>query len=950
MRKRVITAARKRIACLLSALLLLTLVPNFTPGFSAKAAEIEKTDLFSINTPIAIEGQSSREYPQIRIPGIVVTGTGTVLGYCEARTQTSDWAVMDILMRRSTDGGETWSDAVLLADGISTDQTYNNPVMIAEPGSDTVHLLFCREYHQVFYQKSRDGGLTWTTPVNITAAMKESAYNWKVVATGPGHGIALENGRLLVPVWMANGADDRSHNNTAVTTLYSDDSGMNWTVGELVSYHEMPLPESGTILSNPNETQLVQLSDGSVMVNSKAGYFSSEDPTLKRGRAVSVSPDGIQAWTTPAIDPALVDSGCFAGLVRYPGINEETGTDGILFVNPNSSVSREHLTLRLSTDNGKTWPHSKLIQLGGSAYADIAVGPDRTIYILYEKGPYNHLTLARFTLDWLLEPPPETQLMNIELTEGVLSPRFISENHTYSAAIAEDIQSIHITPHAFVNANSRITVDGTAVSSGETISLEMQGDTKVIVVAVSSPDQTKTQEYLIHLKKQKRAAAFQFEVQPDGGLFDSVSHQKKDALFTGNVSYTEALAGNGLLFQTSGTAPEKFGLVDVADMDALRFGTGDFAVSFWIQPESVTGQKLIFWYSNNTSETSQWWLRIQDGKIAFSTGYKGPDEPKASETNADSGSHKIQPRVWSHIVAQRKEGVMSIYINGEKCAEKGSTPWNVSSGESCTLYIGRAKGDNIRPFEGILDELQFFNYGLSTEAILTLAEPPKLEEEADPKPEQKIHKKYINGYKDGTFQPEKHITRAEAAQIFYELLTDSEKETVTPRTFQDVKQNWYKDAVETLGGMEILRGYTDGTFRPGQKITRAELTALAVRFSKTTTAKEPHSTFPDVKAGNWYYEEVGTAAEKGWITGYKDGSFRPGQNITRAETVTITTRILDRRPDKAYIDENIAKLTVFSDIAAAGKNYWAYYTIIEAANTYTYTADADGSKIWMSNQ
>lgn len=554
--------------------------------------------------------------------------------------------------------------------------------------------------------------------------MKESAYAWKVVATGPGHGIALDNGRLLVPVWMANGADDRSHNNTAVTTLYSDDSGANWAVGELVSYNEMPLPESGATLSNPNETQLVQLSDGSVMINSKAGYFAAGDPAVKRGRAVSVSPDGVHAWTTPVFDPVLVDSGCFASLARYPGANKETSEDGILFVNPNSAVSRENLTLRLSTDNGKTWPHSKLIQFGGSAYADIAVGPDKTIYILYEKGPYNHLTLARFTLDWLLRAPPETQLMNIELAEGVLSPQFISENNTYSAAVAENTQNIHITAHAFINANSRITVDGTAVSSGETVTLEMKEDTKTVVIAVSSQNQSETQHYFIHLAKQKRVAAFQFEIQPDGGLFDSASRQVKDAVFNGNVSYTKGLTGNGLLFQTTGDAPEQFGLVDMADIDALRFGTGDFSVSFWIHPESVTGQKLLFWYSNNTSETSQWWLRIQDGKIAFSTGYKGPGEPKASETNADSGNHKIQPNVWSHIVAQRKEGVMSIYINGEKCAEKGNTPWNVSSGESCTLYIGRAKGKNIRPFEGILDELQFFNYGFTQEEILRQAEPP----------------------------------------------------------------------------------------------------------------------------------------------------------------------------------------------------------------------------------
>jgi sialidase-1 len=144
-------------------------------------------------------------YAQYRIPGIVVTGNGTVITYTEARKKTSDWAIIDIYMRRSMDGGNTWQDRVMLVEGVTTGSTINNPVMIAEKTSGTVHFLYCKEYNQAFYMKSTDHGTTWSSPVEITSVFDEfkSEYAWTVIATGPGHGILLGNGRLLVPVWLS---------------------------------------------------------------------------------------------------------------------------------------------------------------------------------------------------------------------------------------------------------------------------------------------------------------------------------------------------------------------------------------------------------------------------------------------------------------------------------------------------------------------------------------------------------------------------------------------------------------------------------------------------------------------------------------------------------------------------------------------------------------------------
>jgi len=174
---------------------------------------IEKLDLFK-----AGEGG----YKVYHIPGIVVTAKGTVLAWCEARQKGGDWDQIEILLRRSTDEGKTWSEPKMISNvpGPKTknpfslrmknvdpnDVTYNNPVLIADRDG-TVHMLFCLEYMRCFYQRSTDDGVSWSTPVEITSAFEKlkSTYDWKVLATGPDHAIQLRSGRLVAPVWLSTG-------------------------------------------------------------------------------------------------------------------------------------------------------------------------------------------------------------------------------------------------------------------------------------------------------------------------------------------------------------------------------------------------------------------------------------------------------------------------------------------------------------------------------------------------------------------------------------------------------------------------------------------------------------------------------------------------------------------------------------------------------------------------
>src|SRR5690606_2417715 len=136
------------------------------------------------------------------------------------------------------------------------DVTYNNPVLIADRDG-TVHMLFCLEYERVFYQRSGDDGVTWSSPVEITACFDafKKDYAWKVLATGPNHGIQLKNGRLVVPVWLSTGEGGNAHRPSVTATVFSDDGGRTWQAGEIA------VPCTDTWI-NPNETVAVELVDG----------------------------------------------------------------------------------------------------------------------------------------------------------------------------------------------------------------------------------------------------------------------------------------------------------------------------------------------------------------------------------------------------------------------------------------------------------------------------------------------------------------------------------------------------------------------------------------------------------------------------------------------------------------------------------------------------------------
>jgi sialidase-1 len=381
---------------------LLTLV-HFCLGAYAQADEfdLQRVDVF----PPGMGGIA-----RYRIPGMVVTTQGTILAYCEARRNDSkDWGEIEIHLRRSTDGGKTWLPSQHIAHhgsriegnprnptGGEREQTVNNPVAIVDRQTGAIELLYCVNYARCFYMRSTDDGETWSEPEEMTACFEpfRSRYDWKVIATGPGHGIQTRTGRLVVPIWLAYGGIG-DHAPSACGTIYSDDHGKTWTAGDVA------IPNEGNF-GVPNESIVASLSDGRVMMISR-------NVSRPNRKLVTISPDGATSWSAPGFHDELWEPICMASLVDHPSA---PGT--LIFSNPHSLArgrdgaeepagrgKRRNLTIKLSRDDGKTWPIQKTLDEGPSAYSDLAILPDGTILCLYEKD--QSIACARFGLDWLTE-------------------------------------------------------------------------------------------------------------------------------------------------------------------------------------------------------------------------------------------------------------------------------------------------------------------------------------------------------------------------------------------------------------------------------------------------------------------------------------------------------------------------------------------------------------------
>lgn len=203
------------------------------------------------------------------------------------------------------------------------------------------------------------------------------------------------------------------------------------------------------------------------------------------------------------------------------------------------------------------------------------------------------------------------------------------------------------------------------------------------------------------------------------------------------------------------------------------------------------------------------------------------------------------------------------------------------------------------------------------------------------------HLAFLSGYANGTFGPDRNMTRAEVTTMFARLLTEKMAADQTySNTFSDVaKSHWAANYIGYMQQFGIITGYADGSFRPDASVTRAEFAAIASRFEKLT---EGTKSFSDVPSSHWAAKYINFAATRGWVNGYADGTFQPNNSITRAEVAAVTCRLLERNADQSYIRSHLSELRAFTDVS---ESHWAYWYTMEAANGHDYTKSGS-SESW----
>ena len=362
------------------------------------AAEPEFSDVF-------VAGRDG--YKSIRIPSVVTMKSGAVLAFAEGRAASADQAANDLILRRSTDGGRTWGAAQLIAD--DGDNSLNNPCAVVVRETGRVYVMF-QSYPAGASERSGriepgwegpnivrnllvwsdDEGLGWSPALDVTKMTKRAAHV-TTVASGPGIGVQLAHGefagRLVIPF------NEGPFGVWSVFAVFSDDRGKTWRVGEPAP-GGFVLDKKGGGSSTVNEVQMVERSDGSLLLNSRKWA----------GRALrkkAASTDGGETWTTIADDEALRDPGCQASIFRYTDA-KSGGRSRILFSGPDST-RRENGTVRLSYDDGQTWPVKKVLRAGSFGYSVLTALPDGTIGCLFESEEAKRIEFARFTLEWLTD-------------------------------------------------------------------------------------------------------------------------------------------------------------------------------------------------------------------------------------------------------------------------------------------------------------------------------------------------------------------------------------------------------------------------------------------------------------------------------------------------------------------------------------------------------------------
>jgi sialidase-1 len=355
---------------------------NMNAGFAFTRSMITLLFLLSGFTavghePNAIFKSGENGYKCYRIPAIVITNKGTLLAFAEARKNScGDAGDIDLVVRRSFDGGKTWLPMSVVWD--DTDNTCGNPAPVVDRKTGNIILLSTwnlgtdhekqiiagtgKDTRRIFVLSSNDDGNNWSQAREITASVKKPDWTW--YATGPCNGIQIQTkkykGRLVIPCDHIEAESKKYYSHS----IFSDDGGLTWKLG------------GTTPTDMVNECTVAELPKGTLMLNMR-NYNAS------RVRQISTSKDGGETWSELKPDGTLIEPVCQGSLLWYDAKGKK---NFLAFSNPASQKTRTNMTVRLSYDKGKTWKKKKVVHEGPSAYSNLVVLPNGNLACLYEAG------------------------------------------------------------------------------------------------------------------------------------------------------------------------------------------------------------------------------------------------------------------------------------------------------------------------------------------------------------------------------------------------------------------------------------------------------------------------------------------------------------------------------------------------------------------------------------
>ena len=439
-----------------------------------------------------------------------------------------------------------------------------------------------------------------------------------------------------------------------------------------------------------------------------------------------------------------------------------------------------------------------------------------------------------------------------------------------------------------------------------------------------------------------------------------VRHVSDDGLFLESDSVVKKNAPVGEAYTTTQKTFECYKFLKMKDGSVPANGTvveGDLYVIYVYkmieQPESETGNVYVQYITDDGKILAEESPVLENAEVgtAYTTekkAFKGYEFSKMGENSAEPNGNVVAGDLHVIYVYKKTESqppttkVITQYVdeNGNRLIPDRAGKQPVVEIKDYT-YLRTEESDTL--IRHIYKKIQAPVH--PSGSVLILPTPGT----SEPVPDdgllnKKDHKAYMFGYPDGNFLPERNMTREEATAMFARLLKDYPRERRSYNIpFKDVAESdWSQQAIGFMLEKGMIKGYEDGSFKPKAAISRAEFAAMAARFDKLV-AGGGNSSF-DVPAGHWAQASIDSAAAKGWVTGYPDGSFKPERKITRAEVVNITNKMLDRFADKNFVRSHLSEMIQFKDLTEAD---WAYFPIMEATNGHDYTRKAAQEENWI---